>query len=176
MRQGRGPHDRASLTNHFPKTRPATGSGVRTRPGVQFAGVPSENSVRRDAEHDTRGGVCSPDVSKLAEAVQRTREATEGSPFQAGAKAFLEHNIQLNLVPDRFPDGLPDEVAEPAHVGSEEVFGYAGHKPTCRTPPGYLISRKIGRGFSSGTSMPVILMQFWNSTNLRPVLWRHPAK
>ena len=120
MRQGRGPHDRASLTNHFPKTRPATGSGVRTRPGVQFAGVPSENSVRRDAEHDTRGRVCSPDVSKLAEAVQRTQEATEGSPFQAGAKAFLEHNIQLNLVPDRFPDGLPDEVAEPADVGSEK--------------------------------------------------------
>jgi uncharacterized protein YndB with AHSA1/START domain len=34
--------------------------------------------------------------------------ATEGFSFVlAGAKAFLEHGLQLNLVPDRFPDGLP---------------------------------------------------------------------
>ena len=25
----------------------------------------------------------------------------------AGAKALLEHDVRLNLVPDRFPDGLP---------------------------------------------------------------------
>jgi uncharacterized protein YndB with AHSA1/START domain len=34
--------------------------------------------------------------------------STEGFAFVlAGAKAFLEHGLQLNLVPDRFPDGLP---------------------------------------------------------------------
>jgi len=36
--------------------------------------------------------------------------STEGFAFVlAGAKALLEHDIQLNLVPDRFPDGLPNE-------------------------------------------------------------------
>jgi len=35
-------------------------------------------------------------------------DATEGFAFVlAGAKAWLEHGVQLNLVPDRFPDGLP---------------------------------------------------------------------
>jgi hypothetical protein len=34
--------------------------------------------------------------------------STEGFSFVlAGAKALLEHSIQLNLVRDRFPDGLP---------------------------------------------------------------------
>jgi uncharacterized protein YndB with AHSA1/START domain len=34
--------------------------------------------------------------------------ATEGFAFVlAGAKALLEHGVQLNLVSDRFPDGLP---------------------------------------------------------------------
>ena len=34
--------------------------------------------------------------------------STEGFAFVlAGAKALLEHGVQLNLVPDRFPDGLP---------------------------------------------------------------------
>ncbi|HTV24125.1 MAG TPA: SRPBCC family protein [Polyangiaceae bacterium] len=36
--------------------------------------------------------------------------ATEGFSFVlAGAKALLEHGIELRLVPDRFPDGLPKE-------------------------------------------------------------------
>jgi uncharacterized protein YndB with AHSA1/START domain len=35
-------------------------------------------------------------------------DSTEGFTFVlAGAKAWLEHGIQLNLVPDKFPDGLP---------------------------------------------------------------------
>jgi len=35
-------------------------------------------------------------------------EATEGFAFVlAGAKALLEHGVELNLVRDRFPDGLP---------------------------------------------------------------------
>jgi uncharacterized protein YndB with AHSA1/START domain len=34
--------------------------------------------------------------------------ATEGFSFVlAGAKALLEHGVLLNLVPDRFPDGIP---------------------------------------------------------------------
>ena len=42
-----------------------------------------------------------------AEAVQHALDATEGFAFVlAGAKALLEHNVRLNLVPDRFPDGL----------------------------------------------------------------------
>ena len=42
-----------------------------------------------------------------AEAIQLALDATEGFAFVlAGAKALLEHNVQLNLVPDRFPDGL----------------------------------------------------------------------
>ena len=41
-----------------------------------------------------------------SEAVQHALDATEGFAFLlAGAKALLEHRIQLNLVPDRFPDG-----------------------------------------------------------------------
>jgi uncharacterized protein YndB with AHSA1/START domain len=41
-----------------------------------------------------------------AEAVQLALDATEGVAFVlAGAKALLEHNVKLNLVPDRFPDG-----------------------------------------------------------------------
>jgi uncharacterized protein YndB with AHSA1/START domain len=36
--------------------------------------------------------------------------ATEGFSFVlAGAKALLEHGVRLNLVPDRFPDGLPND-------------------------------------------------------------------
>ena len=42
-----------------------------------------------------------------AEAMQLALDATEGFAFVlAGAKAFLEHNVQLNLVSDRFPDGI----------------------------------------------------------------------
>jgi uncharacterized protein YndB with AHSA1/START domain len=34
--------------------------------------------------------------------------ATEGFAYTlAGAKAWLEHGLQLNLVPDKFPDGTP---------------------------------------------------------------------
>lgn len=42
-----------------------------------------------------------------AEAARLALEATEGFAFVlAGAKALLEYNVQLNLVRDRFPDGL----------------------------------------------------------------------
>jgi len=42
-----------------------------------------------------------------AEAAQHALNATEGFAFVlAGAKALLEHDIQLNLVPDRFPEGI----------------------------------------------------------------------
>ena len=39
--------------------------------------------------------------------VKQALESTEGFTFVlAGAKALLEHNIELNLVRDRFPEGL----------------------------------------------------------------------
>jgi hypothetical protein len=43
------------------------------------------------------------------ELVEQAIGATEGFTFVlAGLKALLEHNIRLNLVPDRFPDGLEE--------------------------------------------------------------------
>ena len=42
-----------------------------------------------------------------AQAVQHALDSTEGFAFVlAGAKALLEHSVRLNLVPDRFPDGI----------------------------------------------------------------------
>ena len=39
--------------------------------------------------------------------VEQVRSATEGFALVlAGAKAFLEHNLRLNLIADRHPDGL----------------------------------------------------------------------
>lgn len=41
------------------------------------------------------------------EIVKQAIDSTEGFTFVlAGLKALLEHNILLNFVPDRFPDGL----------------------------------------------------------------------
>ncbi len=42
--------------------------------------------------------------AQIAAAINSTEGFTN---VLAGMKAFLEHNIQLNLVRDRFPDGLP---------------------------------------------------------------------
>jgi uncharacterized protein YndB with AHSA1/START domain len=43
-----------------------------------------------------------------AEKRKAALDATEGFAFVlAGAKAWLEHDIELNLVRDRFPKGLP---------------------------------------------------------------------
>jgi uncharacterized protein YndB with AHSA1/START domain len=40
--------------------------------------------------------------------VEQAISSTEGFTFLlAGAKAFLEHGIRLNLVQDRFPEGVP---------------------------------------------------------------------
>jgi len=39
--------------------------------------------------------------------VQHARDSTGGFAFVlAGAKALIEQNVILNLVPDRFPDGI----------------------------------------------------------------------
>lgn len=39
--------------------------------------------------------------------IDQVRNSTEGFTLVlAGAKAYLEHNLQLNLVLDRFPKGL----------------------------------------------------------------------
>jgi uncharacterized protein YndB with AHSA1/START domain len=41
------------------------------------------------------------------ETAEQARNSTEGfSLVLAGLKAFLEHNIRLNLVADRFPKGI----------------------------------------------------------------------
>ena len=41
------------------------------------------------------------------EVVKQAIDGTEGFAFVlAGLKALLEHNVRLNLVPDRFPSGL----------------------------------------------------------------------
>jgi uncharacterized protein YndB with AHSA1/START domain len=41
------------------------------------------------------------------EIVKQAIDGTEGFSFVlAGAKALIEHGVRLNLVPDRFPDGL----------------------------------------------------------------------
>ena len=43
-----------------------------------------------------------------AEKLKTALDATEGFAFVlAGAKAWLEHGLELNLVRDRFPQGLP---------------------------------------------------------------------
>lgn len=43
-----------------------------------------------------------------AEKIRTALDATEGFAFVlAGAKAWLEHGLALNLVRDRFPQGLP---------------------------------------------------------------------
>ena len=44
-----------------------------------------------------------------AEVAKQAVSATEGFTFVlAGLKALLEHGVSLNLVADRWPDGLPD--------------------------------------------------------------------
>ncbi|WP_028032227.1 SRPBCC family protein [Chelativorans sp. J32] len=46
-------------------------------------------------------------VGDDAERVEQAIGSTEGFSFVlAGLKAYLEHGVQLNLVADRFPDGL----------------------------------------------------------------------
>lgn len=48
-------------------------------------------------------------AGSLQEVAQAAIGSTEGFSFVlAGAKALLEHDLQLNLVPDRFPDGIPN--------------------------------------------------------------------
>jgi uncharacterized protein YndB with AHSA1/START domain len=43
------------------------------------------------------------------ELVKKTADSTQGfSLMLAGLKAYLEHNIQLNLVADRFPAGITE--------------------------------------------------------------------
>ena len=45
--------------------------------------------------------------------ITQIRDSTEGFTLVlAGLKAYLEHNIQLNLISDRFPEGLEDYFSE----------------------------------------------------------------
>jgi uncharacterized protein YndB with AHSA1/START domain len=44
----------------------------------------------------------------LSAVVKQAIDSTEGFTFYlAGMKAYLEHGVRLNLVQDKFPDGLP---------------------------------------------------------------------
>jgi uncharacterized protein YndB with AHSA1/START domain len=53
----------------------------------------------------TNAGFAGSDADKIKAAL----DATEGFAFVlAGAKAWLEHGVELNLVRDRFPKGLDD--------------------------------------------------------------------
>ena len=68
-----------------------------------------------------------------AEAAQRALDATEGFAFVlAGAKAFLEHSVQLNLVRDRFRDGLAHDVPEPVVAEDEEFLDAPGSESAAR--------------------------------------------
>ena len=65
-----------------------------------------------------------------AEVVQHALDATEGFAFVlAGAKAYLEHKIQLNVVPDRFPDGLTNDLPEPIIIQEEQLPRAPGSEP-----------------------------------------------
>lgn len=49
------------------------------------------------------------------EIAQQVSDSTQGfSLVLAGLKALLEHGIRLNLVADRFPEGLEDQEAQGA--------------------------------------------------------------
>lgn len=79
-----------------------TGYGYPTDITWVFTPRPDETTFVSITNTGLRG---TPDeVARLAV------EATEGFAFVlAGAKALLEHGLELRLVPDRFPDGLPKE-------------------------------------------------------------------
>ena len=69
----------------------------RTIAGFALAGGATEFSV-------TNGGFPGSDEEKL----KTVLDSTEGFALVlAGAKAWLEHGLQLNLVRDRFPKSLP---------------------------------------------------------------------
>jgi uncharacterized protein YndB with AHSA1/START domain len=57
----------------------------------------------------TNAGFAGTDAEKMKAAL----DSTEGFAFVlAGAKAWLEHGVELNLVRDRFPKGLDDGAAK----------------------------------------------------------------
>ena len=61
------------------------------------------------------------------ELVKQVTDSTQGfSLVLAGLKAFLEHNVRLNLVADRYPKGIEEH--KPAEKTSWEMF-FDGHAP-----------------------------------------------
>jgi uncharacterized protein YndB with AHSA1/START domain len=77
-----------------------TGYGYPTDITWVFTDRPDRTTFVSVANTGFRGTL--EEVAKLAV------DATEGFAFVlAGAKALLEHGVELRLVPDRFPDGLP---------------------------------------------------------------------
>lgn len=76
------------------------GYGGRTRVGWTFASLP-EGTFVAISESGWTGDA--------AELLGYVRESTGGFTWMlAGAKAWLEHGVQLNLVGDRFPRGPQD--------------------------------------------------------------------
>ena len=74
--------------------------GAATRIEWLFTPRPDETTFVRVTNSGFTGS--------LSEVASWAVGATEGFAFVlAGAKALLEHGVLLQLVPDRFPDGLP---------------------------------------------------------------------
>lgn len=84
-----------------------TGFGYPTDITWVFTARPDETTFVSITNTGFRG---TPDQT-----AQMAVDGTEGFAFVlAGAKALLEHGVELRLVPDRFPDGLPQGVT-PGH-------------------------------------------------------------
>jgi uncharacterized protein YndB with AHSA1/START domain len=78
-----------------------TWSGYKARERVEW-NFTDRGDGTTYAEIENSGFAGEPD-----ELAEQAMSASEGFAYTlAGAKAWLEHRIQLNLVPDKFPDGI----------------------------------------------------------------------
>jgi hypothetical protein len=83
---------------------------------------------------------------RLGAPARSDRAPVEG--VLAGAKALLEHGLQLNLVPDRFPDGLPRGMTPrlgKAHGAAEQAREALARPRTGRCPQGARLRDSNGR-------------------------------
>jgi len=79
-----------------------TGGGSTTTIEWTFRARPDGTTYVTIANYGFAGGT--------EEAAKQAIASTEGFTFVlAGAKAWLEHGLQLNLVRDKFPDGPPKQ-------------------------------------------------------------------
>jgi uncharacterized protein YndB with AHSA1/START domain len=83
-----------------------TWSGYQARERVEWTFTDRGNGTTY-VEIEDSGFAGEPD-----ELDEQAVSATEGFAYTlAGAKAWLEHGLQLNLVPDKFPDRAADAAA-----------------------------------------------------------------